>query len=186
MIDTDPLAATLEGGARWDVAVPETSNRREVRQAYRHRSLRSGDPVDHAGKASTAQNAIRPGSYPIRKVTTPVPVEGGVAGGALAIGAGTSFHGRRNNRTDRRASAAPWAAVQDEAKHAMSAMSPLSPGTSRGPSPSGRCRTGRWCWSPPPGSRHATSRPRTARGALVAMSRRASTRWCRSRSRRMT
>jgi hypothetical protein len=33
--------------------------------------------------------------YPIRKVTTPVPVEGGVAGGALAMSAGTSFHGRR-------------------------------------------------------------------------------------------
>ena len=28
--------------------------------------------------------------YPIRKVTTAVPVEGGVAGGALAMSAGTS------------------------------------------------------------------------------------------------
>jgi hypothetical protein len=33
--------------------------------------------------------------YPIRKVTTPVPVEGGVAGGALPKSAGTSFHGPR-------------------------------------------------------------------------------------------
>ena len=34
-------------------------------------------------------------AYPIRKVTTPVPVEGGVAGGALPMSAGTSFQGRR-------------------------------------------------------------------------------------------
>jgi hypothetical protein len=33
--------------------------------------------------------------YPMRKVTTPVPVEGGVAGGALPMSAGTSFQGRR-------------------------------------------------------------------------------------------
>jgi hypothetical protein len=33
--------------------------------------------------------------YPIRKVTTPVPVEGGVVGGALPMSAGSSFHGRR-------------------------------------------------------------------------------------------
>jgi hypothetical protein len=46
--------------------------------------------------------------------------------------------------------------------------------------PSGRCRTRRWCWSPPLCSRHATSRPRTTRGVLIAMSRRASTRSYRS------
>jgi hypothetical protein len=34
-------------------------------------------------------------SYPIRQRTTPLPVEGGVAGGALPMSAGTSFHGRR-------------------------------------------------------------------------------------------
>jgi 3D-(3,5/4)-trihydroxycyclohexane-1,2-dione acylhydrolase (decyclizing) len=34
VIDTDPLATTREGGAWWDVAVPETSNRSEARQAY--------------------------------------------------------------------------------------------------------------------------------------------------------
>jgi hypothetical protein len=32
--------------------------------------------------------------YPIRKMTTPAPIEG-VAGGALPMSAGTSFHGRR-------------------------------------------------------------------------------------------
>jgi hypothetical protein len=37
----------------------------------------------------------------MRKVTTPVPVEGGVAGGALPMSAGTSFHGRRNARLGR-------------------------------------------------------------------------------------
>jgi hypothetical protein len=56
-----------------------------------------------------------------------------------------------------------------------------SPATSRSPSPSGRCRTGRWCsWRWPYGTR-VRSRPRTARGDLVARSRRASTRWYRSR-----
>ena len=68
------------------------------------------------------QKAIR--RYPIKKVTTPVPVEGGVAGGALPKSAGTSFHGRRKPKgsaCQRRT----MAAVQDEAKHAISAMSPL-------------------------------------------------------------
>ena len=62
--------------------------------------------------------------YPIRKVTTPVPVEGGVAGGALPMSAGTSFHGRRKpngSAFHRRI----MAGVQDAAKHAISAMSPL-------------------------------------------------------------
>ncbi len=39
VIDTDPLVTTQEGGAWWDVAVPETSARGEVRaarQAYEH------------------------------------------------------------------------------------------------------------------------------------------------------
>jgi 3D-(3,5/4)-trihydroxycyclohexane-1,2-dione acylhydrolase (decyclizing) len=35
VIDTDPLITTEEGGAWWDVAVPETSNRYEVREAYK-------------------------------------------------------------------------------------------------------------------------------------------------------
>jgi hypothetical protein len=35
------------------------------------------------------------GSYPIRKVTTPVPVEGGMAGSALPMSPGTWFQGRR-------------------------------------------------------------------------------------------
>jgi hypothetical protein len=60
----------------------------------------------------------------MRKVTTPVPLAGGVAGGALPMSAGTSFHGRRkpNGSACQRRT---MAAVQDEAKHAMSAMSPL-------------------------------------------------------------
>ena len=62
--------------------------------------------------------------YPIRKVTTPVPVEGGVVGGALPMRAGSSPHGRRKPKgsaCQRRT----MAEVQDEAKHAISAMSPL-------------------------------------------------------------
>ena len=58
-------------------------------------------------------------------MTTPVPVEGGgVAGGALSMSAGTSFHGRRKpngSAFHRRI----MAGVQDAAKHAISAMSPL-------------------------------------------------------------
>jgi K+ transporter len=68
------------------------------------------------------QEAIR--RYPIRKVTTPVPVEGDVVGGALPMTAGTSFHGRRKpngSAFHRRI----MAGVQDAAKHAIRAMSPL-------------------------------------------------------------
>jgi hypothetical protein len=57
-------------------------------------------------------------------MTTPVPVEGGVAGGALPMSAGTSFHGRRNpngSACQRRT----MAGAQDEAKHAIGTMSPL-------------------------------------------------------------
>ena len=62
--------------------------------------------------------------YPIRKVTTPVPVEGGVEGGALPKSAGASFQGRRkpNGSACHRRT---MAGVQEEAKHAISAMSPL-------------------------------------------------------------
>jgi hypothetical protein len=58
------------------------------------------------------------------QTTTPVPVEGGVAGGALPMSAGTSPHDRRepNGSACHRRT---MAGVQDEAKHAMSAMSPL-------------------------------------------------------------
>jgi hypothetical protein len=67
--------------------------------------------VHHAGRPSTA-------CYPIRKVSTPVPVEGGVGGGALPMSAGTSFHGRRkpNESACQRRT---MAGVQDEAKHAI-------------------------------------------------------------------
>ncbi|MCI0510472.1 3D-(3,5/4)-trihydroxycyclohexane-1,2-dione hydrolase [Chromohalobacter marismortui] len=34
-LDTDPLPSTAEGGAWWDVAVPEVSEREEVKTAYR-------------------------------------------------------------------------------------------------------------------------------------------------------
>jgi 3D-(3,5/4)-trihydroxycyclohexane-1,2-dione acylhydrolase (decyclizing) len=33
VIDTDPARSTGEGGAWWDVAVPEASSRAEVREA---------------------------------------------------------------------------------------------------------------------------------------------------------
>jgi hypothetical protein len=58
------------------------------------------------------------------QTTTPVPVEGGVAGGALPMSAGSSFHGRRkpNGSACQRRT---MAGVQDEAKHAINAMSPL-------------------------------------------------------------
>jgi hypothetical protein len=62
--------------------------------------------------------------YPVRKTTTPVPVEGGVVVGALPMSAGSSFHGRRkpNGSACQRRT---MAGVQEEAKHAISAMSPL-------------------------------------------------------------
>jgi hypothetical protein len=58
------------------------------------------------------------------QTTTPVPVEGDVAGGALPMSAGSSFHGRRkpNGSACQRRT---MAGVQDEAKHVTSAMSPL-------------------------------------------------------------
>src|SRR4029453_2235202 len=40
-IDTDPNRSTAEGGWWWDVAVPETSERAEVREA-RERYVREG------------------------------------------------------------------------------------------------------------------------------------------------
>jgi hypothetical protein len=60
----------------------------------------------------------------MRKVTTPVPVERGVAGGALPMRAGTSPNGRRKpNGSACQHRTMPG--VHDAAKHAMSAMSPL-------------------------------------------------------------
>jgi hypothetical protein len=50
-------------------------------------------PCSRSRDSSLRGKAMRP--YPIRKVTTPMPVEGGVAGGALPMSAGSSFHGRR-------------------------------------------------------------------------------------------
>jgi hypothetical protein len=61
--------------------------------------------------------------YPMRKVTRPVPVAGGAAGGAFPMSAGSSFHGRKqpNGSACQRRT---MAEVQAEAKHAMRAMSP--------------------------------------------------------------
>jgi hypothetical protein len=58
------------------------------------------------------------------QTTTPVPVEGGVEGGALPMSAGSSFHGRRkpNGSACQRRTIVR---VQDEAKHAIRAISPL-------------------------------------------------------------
>src|SRR4029453_8694193 len=77
----------------------------------------------------------------MRQTTTPVPVEGGVAGGALPMSAGTSPHGRRkpNGSACHRRT---MAGVQEEAKHAIKAMSPLKSCDVEKPQPSGRCRKG--------------------------------------------
>jgi hypothetical protein len=56
------------------------------------------------------QKAIR--GYPITKVTTPVAVEGAVDGGALPMGAGTSFHGRRKLLDPRRGAAVAHRSVR--------------------------------------------------------------------------
>ena len=81
----------------------------------------------HGGQTSRSRHSLLSKGhrrYPMRKVTTPVPVEGGVAGGALPMSAGTSFHGRRkpNGSACHRRT---MAGVQEAAKHAISAMSPL-------------------------------------------------------------
>ena len=85
-----------------------------------------GDSItdDHPSVNSSGRGPV-PASYPIRQTTTPVPVEGGVEGGALPKSAGTSFHGRRkpNGSACQRRT---MAGVQDETKHAMSAISPSS------------------------------------------------------------
>src|SRR5688500_372600 len=79
-------------------------------------------PTGRSRDSWLTQEALR--RYPIRQTATPVPVEGGVVGGALPKSAGDSFHGRRkpNGSACQRRT---MAGVQDEPKHAMSAMSPL-------------------------------------------------------------
>jgi hypothetical protein len=79
----------------------------------------------------------------MRKVTTPVAVEGGVAGGALPMSAGTSFHGRRkpNGSACHRRT---MAGVRDAAKHAIKAMSPLKSWLVEKPQPSGDAFTRRF------------------------------------------
>ena len=88
-----------------------------IRIARSTTRTRSGcTPCSRSRDSLLRQKAIR--RYPIRKVTTPVPVEGGVAGGALPKSAGTSFHGRRkpNGSACQRRT---MAGVQEEAKHAI-------------------------------------------------------------------
>jgi hypothetical protein len=78
---------------------------------------------DYASPNITGRAPV-PASYPIRQTITQLLVEGGVAGGALPISAGTSFHRRRKpngSAFHRRI----MAGVQDAAKHAISAISPL-------------------------------------------------------------
>jgi hypothetical protein len=66
---------------------------RDLDRALDHPNQVGCPPCTRSRDSLLRQEAIR--GYPIRKVTTPVPVEGGVAGGALPMSAGTSFHGRR-------------------------------------------------------------------------------------------
>ena len=99
---------------------PNTCSEREAGERWCPMS--PPDPDGHWSGRCIA-SACRPGPGQA-KVTTPVPVDGGVAGGALAMSAGTSFHGRgkpNGSAAHRRI----MAGVQEEAKHAMSAMSPL-------------------------------------------------------------
>ena len=60
----------------------------------------------------------------MRKVTAPVPVEGGVAGGALPMSAGTSFQGRRKPKGSACQRRTMWP-VQQAPQHRIRAMSPL-------------------------------------------------------------
>ena len=50
-------------------------------------------PRSRSRESLLSLKAVR--RYPIRKMTRPVPVAGGVAGAALPMSAGSSFHGRR-------------------------------------------------------------------------------------------
>ena len=70
--------------------------------------------VKKEGPARISRQSLHP--LPLRKVITPVPVEGGVAGGALP------WAQEPNGSACQRRT---MAGVQDEAKHAISAMSPL-------------------------------------------------------------
>ncbi len=78
------------------------------------------------GRASRARglwdDADGTGKLPIRKVTTPVPVQGDVAGGALPMSAGTSFHGRRKSKGSACHRRTMWP-VQQAPQHRIRAMS---------------------------------------------------------------
>jgi hypothetical protein len=105
--------------------VPNTPH--ATRQTATPTRARDGGSPPSCSSARAAANA--PGSprtfiQPMTQTTTPVPVEGGVAGGPLPKRAGSSFHGRRkpNGSACQRRT---MAGVQEEAKHAIRAMSPL-------------------------------------------------------------
>jgi hypothetical protein len=86
-------------------------------------TLRGLNPVGYAGRSSTARMRSSR-KLPHQKDDHARAGRGGVAGGALPMSAGTSFHGGRkpNGSACQRCT---MAAVQAEAKHAMSPMSPL-------------------------------------------------------------
>ena len=112
--------------AAWRSSVRRPSLDPEVLGRDLDRALDHPNQVGVHAVGPITRQLLRPKAirrYPIRKVTTPVPVAGGVAGGALPMSAGSSFHGRRkpNGSACHRRT---MAGVQDEAKHAISAMSP--------------------------------------------------------------
>ena len=120
ILAADESVATLT--RRFDtLGIPSTE---QSRRAYREMLFTTRGAAEFISGAILYDETIRQKSSGGMKVTTPVPVEGGVAGGALPMSAGTSFHGRRkpNGSACHRRT---MAGVQDEAKHAMSAMSPL-------------------------------------------------------------
>jgi hypothetical protein len=83
--------------------------------------------VHGAEVVDMAVEGIGDAAQPMMQTTTPVPVEGGVEGGALPKSAGTSPHGRRkpNGSACQRRTIA---GVQAAAKHAIRAMSPWESG----------------------------------------------------------
>jgi hypothetical protein len=79
------------------------------------------------------------------------------------MSAGTSFHGRRKpngSACHRRTMAG--SRTRRSTRERDVAVEVLR--RREAPAPAGRCRMWRWCWSPARCSRHARSRPRTARG----------------------
>jgi hypothetical protein len=115
------------------------------------RASRTDWSATKAGRAPGG--GCRPFALPHQEGDHAVAAEGGVAGGALPMSAGTSFHGRKKpngSACHRRI----MAGVQDAAKHAIRAMSPLKSCEVEKPQPQRRCagpstgatnRSGRVC-----------------------------------------